>query len=100
VEVLEHLGFNIQLLGSEKYVLNKLQSLSEEQIQTIREAFIRHSHARFMKYFFCHIPFGKKEAYAKELMKARASSLNCKSKSVNMSPGHTATHVTFEGLLQ
>jgi hypothetical protein len=32
VEVLEQLGFNIQLLGSEKYFLNKLQSLREEQM--------------------------------------------------------------------
>jgi len=23
-----------------------------------------------MKYFFCHIPFGRKEAYTKEVMKA------------------------------
>jgi hypothetical protein len=31
-ETLRQLGFNIQLLGSEKYVLNKLQSLREEQM--------------------------------------------------------------------
>jgi hypothetical protein len=31
-EILQQLGFNIQLLGSEKYVLNKLQSLREEQM--------------------------------------------------------------------
>jgi hypothetical protein len=31
-EILQKLGFNIQLLGSEKYVLNKLQSLREEQM--------------------------------------------------------------------
>ena len=69
-EVLSKLGFNIHLLGSEKYVLNKLNTLSEKEIQTIREAFIKHSHARFMKYFFCHIPFGRKEAYAKAVRKA------------------------------
>jgi ABC-type ATPase with predicted acetyltransferase domain len=69
-EILQKLGFNIQLLGSEKYVLNKLQSLSEKELRTVREAFIKHSHARFMKYFFCHIPFGRKEVYAKEVMKA------------------------------
>jgi hypothetical protein len=69
-ETLQQLGFNIQLLGSEKYVLNNLQSLSEIEIQTIREAFIKHCHARFMKYFFCYIPFGRKEVYAKEVMKA------------------------------
>jgi ABC-type lipoprotein export system ATPase subunit len=74
-DVLHQLGFNIQLLGSEKYVLNKLQSLSDEQIQTIREAFIKNSHSRFMKYFFCHIPFGTKHTYAKEIAKANLQRL-------------------------
>ena len=74
-ETLRQLGFNIQLLGSEKYVLNRLQSLSEIETQTIREAFIKHCHARFMKYFFCHVPFGKKEVYAKEVMKANLERL-------------------------
>ena len=69
-ETLQHLGFNIQLLGSEKYVLNKLQTLSDEDLEKLREAFIKHCHTRFMKYFFCHIPFGRKEVYAKEVMKA------------------------------
>jgi len=69
-EILEQLGFNIQLLGSEKYVLNKLQSLSETEIQTIREAFIKHCHARFMKYFFPHLPFGHKKDYVEEIKKA------------------------------
>jgi len=68
-EVLIKLGFNIHLLGSEKYVLNKLNTLSDKEIRTIREAFIKHSHARFMKYFFCHMPFGRKEAYAKAVRK-------------------------------
>jgi hypothetical protein len=75
-ETLEHLGFNIQLLGSEKYVLNKLQTLNDEDLEKLREAFIKHCHARFMKYFFCHIPFGKKEAYAKEIMKASLDRLS------------------------
>jgi ABC-type lipoprotein export system ATPase subunit/GNAT superfamily N-acetyltransferase len=74
-ETLQHLGFNIQLLGSEKYVLNKLQTLSDEDLEKLREAFIKHCHARFMKYFFCHIPFGRKEVYAKEVMKANLERL-------------------------
>jgi ABC-type lipoprotein export system ATPase subunit/GNAT superfamily N-acetyltransferase len=69
-ETLKSLGFNIQLLGSEKYVLNKLQTLSDEYIDKVRKAFIKHSHARFMKYFFCHMPFGSKEVYAREMMEA------------------------------
>jgi ABC-type transport system involved in cytochrome c biogenesis ATPase subunit/GNAT superfamily N-acetyltransferase len=69
-EVLQHLGFNIQLLGSEKYVLNKLQTLSNEDLVKVREAFIKHRHARFMKIFFWHTPFGKKKAYVEEINKA------------------------------
>ena len=69
-EILQHLGFNIQLLGSEKYVLNKLQTLSDEGLEKLRGAFIKYCHARFMKYFFCHVPFGRKEVYAREVMKA------------------------------
>jgi len=60
----------VHLLGSEKYVLNKLQTLSKKEIEAIKEAFIKHSHARFMKYFFYHMPFGNKEAYTEEVMKA------------------------------
>ncbi|MHA1832626.1 MAG: hypothetical protein ACTSV7_01430, partial [Candidatus Baldrarchaeia archaeon] len=68
-ETLHSLGFNIQLLGSEKYVLSKLQTLSDKDIAKIKEAFIKHSHTRFMKYFFCHMPFGKKEVYTLEVKK-------------------------------
>jgi len=69
-ETLQQLGFNIHLLGSEKYVQNKLQTLSEKEVAKVKEAFVKHSHARFMKYFFCHMPFGNKEAYTKEVIKA------------------------------
>jgi energy-coupling factor transporter ATP-binding protein EcfA2 len=68
-ETLSQLGFNIHLMGNEKYVLSKLQTLTEKEIAIIREAFIKNPHARFMKYFFCHMPFGRKKAYAKEVMK-------------------------------
>jgi ABC-type lipoprotein export system ATPase subunit len=70
-ELLMQLGFNVQLLGSEEYVLTKLQTLTDNDIEAIKEAFIKHSHARFMKYFFCHIPFGRKETYTKEVRKVR-----------------------------
>jgi hypothetical protein len=63
-------------LGSEKYVLNKLQTLNDEDLEKLREAFIKHCHARFMKYFFCHIPFGRKEVYAKEVKKASLDRLS------------------------
>ncbi|MEM0314044.1 MAG: ATP-binding cassette domain-containing protein, partial [Candidatus Bathyarchaeia archaeon] len=70
VKILYELGFNVQLLSSERYVLSKLHSLSETEIQSIKEAFINNSHARFMKYFFCHLPFGRKEAYAQSVRQA------------------------------
>jgi len=68
-ETLQDLGFNIQLLGSEKYVLNKLQSLTRKEVATIREALVKNSHLRLMKYF-SSLPFGRKQAYAKEVEKA------------------------------
>jgi hypothetical protein len=69
-EILQRLGFNTQLLGSEKYVVKKLQSLNDGDIVEIKEAFIKHGHSRFMKHFFPHQLFGKREAYAKEMKKA------------------------------
>jgi ABC-type lipoprotein export system ATPase subunit/GNAT superfamily N-acetyltransferase len=75
VETLHQLGFNTQLLGSEKYALNKLQALSDKEVTKIKEAFIKNSHARFMKYFFPHQLFGKRKAYAKEIMKASSDKL-------------------------
>jgi hypothetical protein len=74
-ETLRQLGFNLQLLGSERHVLSKLHTLSDKEIQTIKEAFIKYCHARFMKHFFCHIPFGKKEDYAKEIRKTNKERL-------------------------
>ena len=69
-EVLCRLGFNIHLLGSEKYVLAKLQKLSAEEVAKIREAFIKHAHPRFLKSFSAHMPFGRMEAYIEEVRKA------------------------------
>ena len=68
-EVLEHIGFNIQLLGSEKYVLNKLQNLSNGELGKVREAFSRHCHTRFMKYLFPHQVFGHKKDYVEAIKK-------------------------------
>jgi len=69
-QVLSELSFNIQLLGSEKYVLNKLRTLKLEDVARIKDAFIRNKAPRFMKYFFSHEAYGKQELYRKKLMKA------------------------------
>ncbi|MGB9915103.1 MAG: hypothetical protein ACPLIG_02740 [Candidatus Bathyarchaeales archaeon] len=70
VEVLEQLRFNVQLLGSEKYVLNKLRVLSGEDLETVREAFSKHCHARFMKYLFPHQVFGHRKDYVEAIKTA------------------------------
>ena len=75
-EILQQLGFNIQLLSSEKYVLNKLQTLSDEDIDEVREAFIKHCHTRFMKYFFPHLLFGHKKVYVEEINKVSLERLS------------------------
>ncbi|MEM1540784.1 MAG: GNAT family N-acetyltransferase [Candidatus Bathyarchaeia archaeon] len=67
-DFLRQLGFNVQLLGSEKYVLSKLQSLDKADLDKIREMFIRYAHGRFMKYFFAQ-PFGRKAAFEVEVKK-------------------------------
>ncbi|MBT0158662.1 GNAT family N-acetyltransferase [Candidatus Bathyarchaeota archaeon A05DMB-2] len=74
-EVLEYFGFNIQLLGSEKYVLNKLQALSGEDLEKVREAFSKHCHTRFMKYLFPHQVFGRKKDYVEALKTAGVEKL-------------------------
>lgn len=68
-QVLSELDFNIQLLGSEKYVLRKLRTLKAENITKIKEAFIQNKAPRFMKYFFPHQPYGEQKLYNKKVMK-------------------------------
>jgi hypothetical protein len=58
------------LLGSQNYLLNKLQNLCSEELTKVREAFTKNSHMRFMNSFSCHLPFGTKDAYVKEIMVA------------------------------
>ena len=73
--ILQQLGFNLQLLGSERYVLGRLQALGDGDILKIREAFIKQRHTRFMKSFSYHLPFGTKDAYVKEIMAADLNKL-------------------------
>jgi len=70
--VLEQVGFNTQLLGSGKTVLNKLKSLKAADLDRVREAFIHNKQPRFVKYFFARMPYGKTKLYPG---KVRAASL-------------------------
>jgi ABC-type lipoprotein export system ATPase subunit/GNAT superfamily N-acetyltransferase len=64
-EVLKGFGFDVQLLGSQRYVRSKLEALSPEQIVTLRGSFIKHGHQRFRKEFAAmrHVPYGTTKLY-------------------------------------
>ena len=71
-KVLSVLGFDLQFLGSERYVREKLESLSPMQIGLLKEAFIKSKHTRFKKEFTVsrHQPFGKTMDYIESLRAA------------------------------
>ena len=64
-KVLTGLGFDLQLLGSERYVKEILQSLSPAQLDKLKESLIKNKHPRFKKEFAVsrHQPFGKTSDY-------------------------------------
>jgi ABC-type ATPase with predicted acetyltransferase domain len=64
---LQGLGFDDQMLGSEKCVLEKLQILSDEEIERIKQVFVKYNHPRFMKAFSYHLPFGAKQTYREQI---------------------------------
>jgi hypothetical protein len=70
--VLLELGFDMHLLGSERYVKAKLENLTSAQLSLIREAFVKNSHPRFKKEFAVsrHQPFGKTSDYVLSIKNA------------------------------
>jgi ABC-type transport system involved in cytochrome c biogenesis ATPase subunit len=70
--VLLELGFDLQLLGSERYINAKLENLDSAQLCKLKEAFIRNKHPRFKKEFAVsrHQPFGKTSDYIESLRNA------------------------------
>jgi ABC-type ATPase with predicted acetyltransferase domain len=76
-QTLLQLGFNLQLLGSQRYVLSKLDSLNEEQIKELKTAFIASKHPRFKKEVGGnkHEPFGKTADYVKYIQNADSHKL-------------------------
>jgi ABC-type transport system involved in cytochrome c biogenesis ATPase subunit/GNAT superfamily N-acetyltransferase len=76
-KVLLELGFDMHLLGSERYVKAKLENLSPAQLSLIREAFVKNSHPRFKKEFAAsrHQPFGKTSDYVISIQKADSAKL-------------------------
>jgi hypothetical protein len=64
-KILLKLSFDLQLLGSERYVRRKFEELTPQEITSIKEAFIKNKHPRFRKEFATsrHQPFGKTSDY-------------------------------------
>jgi hypothetical protein len=69
------LGFNVQLLGSWQYVHAKLEALNQCELATVKEAFMGNRHQRFLKKFSSHLPFGRTEAYKREVENANLEKL-------------------------
>jgi GNAT superfamily N-acetyltransferase len=67
LHVLEELGFDKQLLGSEKYVSEKVKGLNNDDLLKVKNAFASCQHPRFLKSFSWHQPYGISSAY-KELV--------------------------------
>ena len=76
-KTLLELGFDLHLLGSERYVKTKLERLSPVQLVLIRKAFVKNSHPRFKKEFTAsqHQPFGKTSDYIKGIENANFAKL-------------------------
>ena len=64
-ELLSDFGFDLQLLGSNRYVFSKIEELNPAQIGKLKELFIKNKHPRFKKEFAVsrHQPFGKTSDY-------------------------------------
>ncbi len=64
---LQGLGFNDQLLSSEKHVIEKLKTLECQKIARIKQSFMKYNHPRLMKAFSYHLPFGVKQTYREQI---------------------------------
>ena len=64
-EVLKGFGFDVQLLGSQRYVCGKLEGLSAEQISALKEAFKKNDALRFRRELVAlrHVPYGTTKLY-------------------------------------
>ncbi len=48
-EALKNLGFDLKFLGSQRYVVEKLQALSQEQTRALKDAIAKAPHPRLKK---------------------------------------------------
>ena len=66
------LGSDLKLLGSQKYVSDKLKNFSPEQLEKLKEAFVKNDHPRFRKEIAAnhHMPYGTTTAFAEGVKNA------------------------------
>ncbi len=70
-KVLTELGFDLQLLGSEHYVKDKLEALVPKQLEKLKKAFIKNRHLRLREFATGrHQPFGKTADYVLSIQEA------------------------------
>jgi len=74
-EVLARLGFNTTLLSSEKYSMSQLKRLTDQELSMVRQVFSKNAHLRFLKEFFYHQPYGKRELYQQYVQTASLEKL-------------------------
>jgi len=75
-KVLSDVGFNLQLLGSEKYVCSVLSNLSPEQMARVKEALAKNDNPRLRKELGDrHRPFGNTAAYVVAVQGADSAKL-------------------------
>jgi tRNA(Met) C34 N-acetyltransferase TmcA len=67
LKVLQGLGFDDQMLTSERRALERLRTLDAQNVEKIKQAFVKYNHPRFMKAFSYHLPFGAKKAYGEQI---------------------------------
>ena len=62
----------MKLLGSQKHVADKLQSLTPNQLELLKATFIKNDHPRFRREFAAnrHMPYGTAAAYAEGVRNA------------------------------
>jgi ABC-type lipoprotein export system ATPase subunit len=71
-QTLSGLGFNLQLLGSQRYIQSRLETLGEEQIKELKNVFIASKHPRYKKEVAPsrHNPYGKTADYLRYVKSA------------------------------
>jgi len=78
MQTLLRLGFNLQLLCSQRYVESKLEIMTEEQMLELKSAFTANKHPRFKKEVAGnkHNPYGKTSDYIKYVQTADSLKLS------------------------